>query len=129
MTPFAQYTKPSAAGDYAEIAIACGFGSIDKSDEENTQALIKAVRDLTVRLNIPTSFQECKVRRSFGSIFLAIFYNYFLTPKVDEAEFMECLDQLSEVAFDDQCTGCNPRFPIISEMKELFVKSYYPIRD
>ena len=43
----------------------------------------------------------------------------------DEAEFLKTLDEMSEMAFDDQCTGANPRYPLISEIKQMFLNAYY----
>ena len=44
---------------------------------------------------------------------------------VDEKHFLDTLDEMSEQAFNDQCTGANPRYPLVSEIKELYLKSYY----
>ena len=66
--------------------------------------LIEAVQDLKDKVNIPHSIQEAGV---------------------DEKAFLDGLDALSEEAFDDQCTGANARYPLIPEIKELFLKAYY----
>ena len=44
---------------------------------------------------------------------------------IDEQKFLETLDEMTEMAFDDQCTGANPRYPLMSEMKEIYLKAYY----
>jgi acetaldehyde dehydrogenase/alcohol dehydrogenase len=69
------------------------------------ESLIEAIEDLKAQLNIPGSIQEAKV---------------------DEKAFMASLDQLSEMAFDDQCTGANPRFPLFAEIKQLYIQAYRP---
>ena len=68
------------------------------------EALISAVEALKAHLEIPKTIQE------YG---------------IAEKDFLDKLDALSEQAFDDQCTGANPRYPLISEIKDLFLKAYY----
>ena len=74
------------------------------SMEEKVQALIDGIEKLKKELNIPSSIKE------WG---------------VDEAEFLAAVDELSVKAFDDQCTGSNPRYPLISQIKQLYLDSYY----
>ena len=74
------------------------------TQEEQIDALIKAVRDLMIRLNVPLTIKECGV---------------------DEKEFLEKIPALSEKVFEDQCTTANPRYPLISELEELYKKAYY----
>jgi len=74
-----------------------------KNDDEKVELLIKAVDELMTDINLPKSIKE------FG---------------VDEAEFKANLDILVERAFDDQCTGANPRYPLMSEIKKIFLDAY-----
>jgi acetaldehyde dehydrogenase/alcohol dehydrogenase len=99
---FPQYRYPAVSVRYARIADFLGLGGQD--EEEKIANLIQSIQQLKVRLNIPTSIRE------YG---------------IDEAEFMARVDSLAEEAFDDQCTGSNPRYPLISEIRELFIKAYY----
>ena len=72
--------------------------------DQKVDALIEGIERLKADLGIPASIKE------WG---------------VDEAEFLACVDELSVKAFDDQCTGSNPRYPLISQIKELYLASYY----
>lgn len=81
-----------------------GFTKEGMTPEEKVEALISAVENLKKTLEIPASIQELGIA---------------------EKDFLARLDVLSEKAFDDQCTGANPRYPLISEIKDLFLKAYY----
>ena len=98
---FPKYKSFVADKKYAEIAKSLGL----KSDtvEEGVQSLIQAIRNLMRELNMPMSVQECGI---------------------SEVEYFESLDRLSLEAFDDQCTGANPRLPLVSELKEIYEKIY-----
>jgi acetaldehyde dehydrogenase/alcohol dehydrogenase len=98
---FSQYSWPTAKERYARAADYLGLGG--KTNDEKVERLIKAIDGLKAKLNIPMSIKEAGV---------------------DEKAFYANLDQLSENAFDDQCTGANPRFPLISELKEIYIKAY-----
>ena len=98
---FSQYSWPTAKERYARVADYLGLGG--KDNDEKVKLLIKAIDDLKAKLNIPKSIKEAGV---------------------DEKAFYANLDQLSENAFDDQCTGANPRYPLISELKELYINAY-----
>ena len=98
---FPQYKFPCAKAKYGQIADELGLGG--KNDDEKVELLIKAVDDLMTEINLPKSIKE------FG---------------VKEEEFMANLDVLVERAFDDQCTGANPRYPLMSEIKKLFLDAY-----
>lgn len=98
---FSQYHYPEAKRRYAEIAESLGLGG--KTDDEKVDNLIAAIQKLKKEIGIPMSIREAGV---------------------DEKTFMENLDNLSELAFDDQCTGANPRYPLISEMKEIYMAAY-----
>ncbi len=99
---FAQYKYPNAAWRYARIADHLGLGG--NSEEEKVQLLIKAVEELQAKLNMPKTIKEAGV---------------------SETKFYETIDEMVEQAFDDQCTGANPRYPLMSEMKEMYLKVYY----
>ncbi len=98
---FAQYKYPNAKRRYAEIAEFLGLGG--KTDNQKVEKLIEAITKLKQEINLPLSIREAGV---------------------NEADFMKNIDQLSLDAFDDQCTGANPRYPLISELKEIYIKSY-----
>ena len=98
---FPQYKFPNALVKYGQIADELGLGG--KDDQEKVKLLIKAVDDLMTQINLPKSIKE------FG---------------VKEDEFMENLDVLVERAFDDQCTGANPRYPLMKEIKQIFIDAY-----
>ena len=98
---FPQYKYPNAKMKYAQIADELDLGG--KNDDEKTERLIKAVDDLMTTINLPKSIKE------FG---------------VKEDEFMKNLDTLVERAFDDQCTGANPVYPLMSEIKQIFLNAY-----
>ena len=101
-TAFSQYDRPKARARYAEIAAHLGF--ITGNTEDKLNALLNWLEELKVALDIPLSIQAAGV---------------------NEAEFMAKVDSLAEDAFDDQCTGANPRYPLIAELKEVLIASYY----
>lgn len=98
---FSQYEYPSAKARYARIARMLELPG--DTDDELVEALIQAIETLKATLDIPGSIQEANV---------------------DEKAFLGAVDQLAEMAFDDQCTGANPRFPLFSEIKELYLRAY-----
>ena len=102
MGTFPQYKYPHTLARYAEIADALGLGG--KTDQEKVDNLIKAIEDLKTTIHIPTSIKEAGI---------------------DEKKFLDQLDDMVEMAFDDQCTGANPRYPLMSEMKAIYLKCYY----
>ena len=101
-TAFSQYDRPKGVERYAQIAKHLGLEAT--SDHEYVEKLVEWVDGLKSVLGIPVSIQAAGV---------------------DEADFLAKVDKLAEDAFDDQCTGANPRFPLISELKELLLHSYY----
>ncbi len=101
---FSQYKCPEAKERYGELADFLKLTTPDMTPEQRVEALIAAVEQLKKTLNIPDSIQE------YG---------------IAEKDFLAELDQMSENAFDDQCTGANPRYPMISEIKELYRKAFY----
>ena len=99
---FSQYHYPEGRRRYARVAEALNLGG--KNDEEKVTNLIKAIEKLKKSISIPASIKE------WG---------------VDEKTFLDGLDRLSELAFDDQCTGANPAYPLISEIKQMYLDAYY----
>ena len=102
MGTFPQYDHPHTLRRYAEVAEALGFGG--KDDAESLEKLIAAVRALEERVGIK------KTIRDYG---------------IDEQDFLSRLDAMVEQAFDDQCTGANPRYPLMSELKQMYLNAYY----
>ncbi|MCR5822987.1 MAG: bifunctional acetaldehyde-CoA/alcohol dehydrogenase [Lachnospiraceae bacterium] len=102
MGTFSQYDHPHTLARYAEVADALGLGG--NSDEEKLENLIKAVNDLKARVGIKPTIRD-------------------YVP--DEADFLNRLDAMVEQAFDDQCTGANPRYPLMSEIKQMYLNAYY----
>ncbi len=102
MGTFSQYDHPHTLARYAEIADYLGLGG--KSDIEKHENLIKAVNTLKERVGIKKTIRD---------------YN------IDEADFLARLDDMTEQAFDDQCTGANPRYPLMSEIKQMYLNAYY----
>ena len=102
MGTFPQYEYPHALARYAEIARYNGLGG--KDDRESFENLIAAIKKLKKAIGIKDSIKE------YG---------------VDEKYFFDTLDEMTEKAFDDQCTGANPRYPLISELKKLYTMAYY----
>ena len=98
---FPQYKYPNAKWRYARIADYLNLGG--KDETEKIELLIKAIDDLKSQIGIPKSIRE------FG---------------VTEAKFYASIDTMSEQAFDDQCTGANPRYPLISELKQIYIKAF-----
>lgn len=101
---FSQYKCPEAKERYAMLADFLKFTNENMTLEQKVQALISNVEILKKKLDIPASIKE------YG---------------IPEKEFLAGLDALSEKAFDDQCTGANPRYPLISEIKDIYLKAYY----
>lgn len=99
---FPQYEYPTAISRYVRIAEYLGIRG--GKDSEKVDKLIQLIEDLKKQLDIPESI------RDYG---------------ITETAFMAKLDELSEHAFDDQCTGANPRYPLISEIKEMYLSAYY----
>ena len=102
MGTFPQYEFPHTLDRYAEIA---DFLQIEgKNNEEKVNKLIDKIEELKAAVGMPKTIKD------FG---------------VKEEDFLANLDEMVEQAFDDQCTGANPRYPLMSEMKEMYLKAYY----
>ena len=102
MGTFSQYDHPHTLARYAEIADYLGLGG--KNDTEKLENLIKAINDLKARVGNKETIKD------YG---------------IDEADFLNRLDDMVEQAFDDQCTGANPRYPLMSEIKQMYLNAYY----
>ena len=102
MGTFPQYDHPNALRRYAEIAEYLGIDG--KDDNEKLEKLLVKINELKDKIGIKHSIKD------YG---------------ISEEEFMKTLDEMSEQAFDDQCTGANPRYPLISEIKDLYLQAYY----
>ncbi|GAA03669.1 bifunctional acetaldehyde-CoA/alcohol dehydrogenase [Photobacterium leiognathi] len=103
-TAFSQYDRPQARRRYAEVAEHLGLTQEGDRTAQKIERLLAWLEELKVNLQIPMSIQEAGVA---------------------EADFLAKIDELSVEAFDDQCTGANPRYPLISELKEVLLASYY----
>ena len=102
MGTFSQYQYPHTMARYAECARFCGVSAA--SDEEAVRKLIEKIEGLKKAVGIKATIQD------YG---------------VDEKYFLDTLDAMVEQAFDDQCTGANPRYPLMSEIKEMYLRAYY----
>lgn len=102
MGTFPQYDHPNTLHKYAMAADALNLGG--NTDEEKLENLIKAINELKEKIGIKKTIKD------YG---------------VDEKYFLDTLDEMTEQAFDDQCTGSNPRYPLMSEIKEMYLKAYY----
>ncbi len=102
MGTFPQYSYPHTLARYAEVADALNLGG--ETDNEKLENLIHAIDELKERVGIRPTIRD-------------------YVP--DEADFLERLDAMVEQAFDDQCTGTNPRYPLMSEIKQMYLNAYY----
>ena len=102
MGTFSQYDHPHTMARYAEVADYLNLGG--KTDEEKVENLIKAVNDLKDKVGIKKTIKDYDI---------------------DEKVFLDTLDDMVEQAFDDQCTGANPRYPLMSEIKDMYMRAYY----
>ncbi len=102
MGTFPQYDHPNALRKYAEIAESLGIEG--KDDNEKLEKLLAKIDELKDKIGVKHSIKDYGIK---------------------EEDFLKTLDEMSEQAFDDQCTGANPRYPLISEIKDLYLKVYY----
>ncbi len=102
MGTFPQYEYPHALRRYAEIADSLNLGG--NTDQEKLERLINKIDELKERVGFKKTIKD------YG---------------ISAEDFLSTLDEMSEKAFDDQCTGANPRYPLISEIKEIYLKTYY----
>ena len=102
MGTFPQYDHPHTLARYAEVADYLGIKG--KNDSEKLEGLIAALDELKAKVGIKKTIKE------YG---------------IDEKDFLDRLDDMTEQAFDDQCTGANPRYPLMSEIKQMYLNAYY----
>ncbi|MBR4891483.1 MAG: bifunctional acetaldehyde-CoA/alcohol dehydrogenase [Clostridia bacterium] len=102
MGTFSQYDHPHTLARYAEIADYLGVKG--KTDSDKLEGLIKLINDLKAKVGIKETIKD------YG---------------VDEKVFLDNLDEMVEQAFDDQCTGANPRYPLMAEIKQMYLNAYY----
>ena len=102
MGTFPQYEYPHTLERYCDVARYNGLAG--KNDEETFDLLIDRLEDLKKTIGIPSSIREWGIK---------------------EEDFLATLDEMTENAFNDQCTGANPRYPLMSEIKELYLMAYY----
>ncbi len=103
-TAFSQYDRPQARRRYAEVADHLGLSAPGDRTAAKIEKLLTWLDEIKTELGIPTSIREAGVQ---------------------EADFLAKVDKLSEDAFDDQCTGANPRYPLIAELKQIMLDTYY----
>lgn len=102
MGTFSQYQYPHTMARYAECARFCGINA--GSDEEAVKKLIEKIEELKKAVGVKSCIKD------YG---------------IDEKDFLDRLDEMTEQAFDDQCTGANPRYPLMSEIKDMYLRAYY----
>lgn len=102
MGTFPQYDHPRTLARYA--AVADHLGLKGRTDEEKLENLLKAIDDLKAKVGIKKTIKD------YG---------------IDEKTFLDSLDDMAEQAFDDQCTGANPRYPLMSEIRQMYLNAYY----
>ena len=102
MGTFSQYDHPHTLQRYGEVADYLHLGG--DTDEEKLERLTAAIDELKEKVGIK------KTIRDYG---------------IDEADFLARLDDMVEQAFDDQCTGANPRYPLMSEIRQMYLNAYY----
>jgi alcohol dehydrogenase, iron-dependent len=102
MGTFSQYGHPHTLARYAEVADSLGISG--NTDEEKLEGLIRSINELKSKVGIKETIKD------YG---------------IEENEFLETLDEMTEQAFDDQCTGANPRYPLMSEIKQMYLNAYY----
>ncbi len=102
MGTFSQYDHPHTLERYAEVADYLGLGG--STPQEKLENLIKAVNELKELVGIKNTIKDYDI---------------------DEKDFLDRLDDMTEQAFDDQCTGANPRYPLMSEIKQMYLDAYY----
>ena len=102
MGTFPQYEYPHTLRRYAEIAEALGI--LEGTDEEKLEKLLEKIDELKDSIDVKHTIKDYGIK---------------------EEDFLKTLDEMSEMAFDDQCTGANPRYPLVSDIKDLYLKTYY----
>ena len=108
---FPQYKFPHAKAAYAEFAAAMGFKG--KTDDEKVNALVEAIKELKTKISIPGSIREW----------------FAIRGEYTDEDFKKAMETLPTLAFDDQCTGSNPRYPLIKEIRKLYELAYEGVTD
>jgi len=106
MGTFSQYTHPHTLARYAEVADYLGVKG--ETDADKLEGLIALIDGLKAKIGIKATIKD------YG---------------IDENDFLARLDDMVEQAFDDQCTGANPRYPLMSEIKQMYLNAYYGTRE
>ena len=109
MGTFPQYAYPDCLARYARVARS--IGCMGNTDEVLFEALIAKIEEVQSVLGIPKTIKEA------------------IGDKGTEQEFLESVDKMSRDAFDDQCTGANPRYPLVKEIREMYLRAYYGARE
>ncbi len=104
MAAFSQYAYPQAKERYAEIAERTGLCSAKESTDKKVQALLNRIKELKTNIGIKNCIQAYDIK---------------------EEDFLAKLDKMTEDAFNDQCTGANPRYPLMSEIRQMYLNAYY----
>jgi len=102
MGTFSQYDHPHTLSRYAQVADYLGVKG--KTDDEKLENLVKYIEELKAKVGIKKTIRDYDI---------------------DEKVFLDSLDEMVEQAFDDQCTGANPRYPLMSEIKQMYLNAYY----
>ena len=108
---FPQYKFPNAKAAYAEFATKMGLKG--KTDDDKVEALIDAIKDLKAKIGIPGSIREW----------------FAIRGEYTDEDFKKAMEDLPTLAFDDQCTGTNPRYPLIKEIRKLYELAYEGVTD
>ena len=108
---FPQYKFPNAKAAYAQFAAAMGFKG--KTDDEKVNALVEAIKELKTKIGIPGSIREW----------------FAIRGEYTDEDFKKAMETLPTLAFDDQCTGSNPRYPLIKEIQKLYELAYEGVTD
>jgi len=98
---FPKYNKPLAKQRYSEIATHLGLAGV--TDDNKVTSLIKAIKDLMKQLNMPCTVAQCDIKKD---------------------DYMKKVPELARLAFSDQCTTANPRYPLISDLEEIYKRAY-----
>jgi acetaldehyde dehydrogenase/alcohol dehydrogenase len=106
MGTFPQYDHPHTLARYAKVAEELGCKG--RNDKEKLENLIKKIDEMKKKIDIKPTIRD-------------------YVP--DEKDFLDRLDDMTEKAFDDQCTGANPRYPLMSEIKQMYLNAYYGTRE
>jgi acetaldehyde dehydrogenase/alcohol dehydrogenase len=112
MGTFPQYAYPDALARYARVARTLGLKG--DNDEQLFLAFVEKIEQIKRTLKLPSSIREA------------------IGERATETEFLQSVDELAREAFDDQCTGANPRYPLVDEIKQLYLNAYYaktPLKD